>query len=81
MQTAKLRKWGGSVALPIPPSALKTMGLQANDEVSLEFSDGRLVIAPTTKYTFEHLLAEQRLLKLEPDREWLDFPALPSEEA
>ncbi len=79
MQTAKLRKWGGSVALPIPPSVLKTMGLQANDEVSLDLSDGRMVVTPTTKYTFEGLLAEHQLLKLETDCEWLEFPQLPSE--
>ena len=81
METAKLRKWGGSVALPIPPSTLRTLGLHANDEVSLEVSEGRLVIAPTRKFTFEELLAEHRLLKLETDREWLEFASLPSEES
>lgn len=79
MQTAKLRKWGGSIALPIPPSTLKTLGLEANDEVSLEVSDGRLMVAPTRKFTFEELLAEHRLLKLAQDGEWLDFADLPSE--
>ncbi len=80
MQTAKLRKWGGSIALPIPPSTLKTLGLEANDEVSLEVSDGRLMVAPTRKFTFKQLLAEHRLLKLQLDREWLEFSSLPSEE-
>ena len=80
MQTAKLRKWGGSIALPIPPSTLKTLGLKANDEVSLEVSDGRLMVAPTRKFTFKELLAEHRLLKLQHDREWLEFSNLPSEE-
>ena len=80
MQTAKLRKWGGSIALPIPPSTLKTLGLEANDEVSLEVSEGRLLVARARKFTFEGLLAEHRLLKLPQDREWLEFPSLPSEE-
>jgi antitoxin component of MazEF toxin-antitoxin module len=80
MQTAKLRKWGGSIALPIPPSTLKTLGLEANDEVSLEVSDGRLMVARARKFTFEELLAEHRLLKLAHDRKWLEFPSLPSEE-
>ena len=80
METAKLRKWGGSVALPIPPSALRALGLQANDEVSLHVADGRLVVAPTRKFTFEELLAEHRLLKLDQDRKWLEFRSLPSEE-
>jgi antitoxin component of MazEF toxin-antitoxin module len=80
MQTAKLRKWGGSIALPIPPSTLKTLGLEANDEVSLEVSGGRLMVARARKFTFEELLAEHRLLKLPHDRKWLEFPSLPSEE-
>lgn len=80
MQTAKLRKWGGSIALPIPPSTLKTLGLEANDEVSLEVSEGRLMVARARKFTFEGLLAEHRLLKLPRDREWLEFPSLASEE-
>ena len=81
MQTAKLRKWGGSIALPIPPSTLKTLGLEANDEVSLEISDGRLMVTRARKFTFEELLAEHRLLKLPRDREWFEFSSLPSEES
>lgn len=81
METAKLRKWGGSVALPIPPSALRALGLEANDEVSVDVADGRLVISPARKFTFEELLAEHRLLKLGQDRGWLEFPSLPSEES
>lgn len=80
METAKLRKWGGSVALPIPPSALRALGLGANDEVSLDVADGRMVISPTRRFSFDELLAEHRLLKLEQDRLWLEFPGLPSEE-
>ena len=81
MQTAKLRKWGGSVALPIPPSTLRTLGLRANDEVSLEVSEGRLMVAPTRKFSFEELLTEHRRLKIGTDREWLEFPSLPSEKS
>jgi len=80
METAKLRKWGGSIALPIPPSTLRTLGLEANDEVSLEVSGGRLMVSPTRKFTFEELLAEHRLLQFPHDREWLEFSSLPSEE-
>jgi len=49
--------------------------------VSLSISEGRLVIEPTHKYSFEELLAQHKALGLEPDREWLEFPALPSEQA
>lgn len=80
MQTAKLRKWGGSVALPIPPGALKSLGLEANDEVTIDVVDGRLMVAPSRHFTFEQLLAEHQMLHLEQDREWLEFPSLPSEE-
>lgn len=80
METAKLRKWGGSIALPIPPGTLRTLGLKANDEVSMEISDGRLMVASTHKFTFEELLAEHRSLQLAHDREWLEFSSLPSEE-
>ena len=50
-------------------------------EVSLSISDGRVVIEPTRKYSFEELLAEHKALGLDPDREWLEFPALPGERA
>jgi antitoxin component of MazEF toxin-antitoxin module len=80
MLTSTLRNWGGSVALPIPKKLLASLGLVAGAEVSLDISDGRLVISPARTFTFEQLLAEQKALKLDLDREWLDFPALPSEE-
>lgn len=81
MLTATLRNWGGSVALPIPRKLLAALGLQVGAEVSLDVSNGQLVIAPARAYTFEQLLAEHKALKLDVDREWLDFPALPGEVA
>lgn len=81
MLTATLRNWGGSVALPIPKKLLTALGLQAGAEVSLDISNGQLVMAPARTYTFEQLLAEHKALKLDVDHEWLDFPALPGEEA
>lgn len=81
MLTATLRNWGGSVALPIPRKLLAALGLQVGAKVSLDVSNGQLVIAPAHAYTFERLLAEHKALELDVDREWLDFPALPSEEA
>ena len=81
MLIATLRKWGGSVALPIPPAILSSLGLHSGAEVSLSISDGRLVIEPAHKYSFEELLAQHKALGLETDREWLEFPALPSERA
>jgi len=80
MDTIKLRKWGGSVALPIPPSALGALGLKANHDVSVEVADGRLVVSLTRKFTFKGLLAEHRLLKLDQDRKWLESRSLPGEE-
>ena len=81
MLTATLRKWCGSVALPIPPPILSSLGLHSGATVSLSISDGRLVIEPARKYSFEELLAQHKALGLHPDREWLEFPALPSEQA
>jgi antitoxin component of MazEF toxin-antitoxin module len=81
MLTATLRKWGGSVALPIPPAILSSLGLHSGAEVSLSISDGRLVMKPARKYSFKKLVAEHKALGIEPDREWLEFPALPSEQA
>ena len=81
MLTATLRNWGGSVALPIPKKLLATLGLEAGAEVSLDISNGQLVIARAQSYSFEQLLAEHKALKLDVGHEWLDFPALPSEEA
>lgn len=80
MLTATLRKWGGSIALPIPPAIIKALGLQSGAEVSLRVTNGRLVIEPAHKYSFDVLLSEHTALSLEADAEWLDFPDLPSEQ-
>ena len=79
MLTATLRKWGGSIALPIPPVIIKTLGLQSGAQVTLRVANGRLVIEPAQKYSFDALLAEHIALSLERDAEWLDFPDFPNE--
>ena len=78
--TATLRKWGGSIALPIPPAILNALGLQSGAEVTLRVANGRLLIEPARKYSFKSLLAEHTTLELQPDNDWRDFPELASEQ-
>jgi antitoxin ChpS len=80
MNTATLRNWGGSVALPIPRNLLAMLSLEAGKEVDMDVQDGRIIIqASKQKYTLEQLRKEHKALKLPKDSAWLDFEDLPSE--
>lgn len=80
MNTATLRNWGGSVALPIPRNLLAMLSLEAGKEVNLDVQDGKIIIqAVKPKYTLEQLRKEHKALKLPKDKAWLDFEDLPSE--
>jgi antitoxin component of MazEF toxin-antitoxin module len=80
MNTATLRNWGGSVALPIPRNLLAMLSLDAGAEVDVDVQDGKIIIAPSKpKYSFEQLMKEHKALKLPKDTAWLDFEDLPSE--
>lgn len=80
MNTATLRNWGGSVALPIPRNLLAMLSLEAGKEVDMDVQDGKIIIqAAKPKFTLELLRKEHKALKLPQDKGWLDFEDLPSE--
>lgn len=80
MNTATLRNWGGSVALPIPRNLLAMLSLQAGEAVDMDVQDGKIIIQPAKpKYSFDQLTKEHKALKLPKDTAWLDFEDLPSE--
>ena len=81
MITATLRKWGGSVALPIPKKLLSLASLAAGNEVTLDVQDGKIVIeASKPQFTLSQLMPGNKALKLPRDDEWLGFKELPSEQ-
>ncbi len=80
MNTATLRNWGGSVALPIPRNLLAMLSLEAGKEVDMDVQDGRIIIqASKPKHSLEQLMKEHKALKLPKDTQWLDFEDLSSE--
>lgn len=78
MYTAKLRTVGGSVMFAIPKPVLDGLGLQANQQVGVSISEGRMIIEPKVRprYTLAELLAQCDLDQpmTAEDREWLDAP-------
>lgn len=64
-----LRKVGGSIMLAVPPSLLRTLGLDAGKEVSLRVKNGTLLIEPRKKpsYKLADLLAEHKSSDTEQD--------------
>jgi len=80
MHTTTLRKVGGSVMLAVPPAFLEQLHLQADAQVGLAISDGRLVIepAPRPRYTLDELLVQAEasgMYPLPPEEcEWIDAP-------
>lgn len=82
MNTATLRNWGGSVALPIPRALLGLLGLDAGHDVRFKVYQGGLVVQPVKPtYTLSQLMREHKSLNLPTDTEWLDAPDLASEQA
>lgn len=55
-----VQKWGNSLALRIPQSVAREIGLSQNSAVEVSLVDGKLVIAPVVKrkITLERLLAQ-----------------------
>ena len=60
MLTSTLRAVGGSIMMAVPKSILETLGLSANEKVSLRIEGDHLVVEPRRrpKYTLEELLAQ-----------------------
>lgn len=80
MNTATLRNWGGSVALPIPRNLLAMLSLDAGKQVDIDVQNGKIIIqASKPKHSLEQLRKEHKALKLPKDTGWLDFEDLPSE--
>ena len=80
MNSATLRNWGGSVALPIPRNLLAMLNLKAGSDVDIDVQDGKIIVqAARPKYSLDQLRAEHKALKLPKDKAWLDFEDLPSE--
>jgi antitoxin ChpS len=83
MQTANLRKVGGSVMLAVPPAILDLLHLQAGATVRMAVESGCLVIEPLPRprYSLDELLAQcDASVELSSeDREWLDSKPVGSE--
>ena len=78
MHTSTLRAVGGSIALTIPLSLARGLGLHAGDKVTLDTKKGRLVVAPLARvqYSLADLLAMQGSEPLAIDREWDTMPPM-----
>ncbi|WJH39315.1 AbrB/MazE/SpoVT family DNA-binding domain-containing protein [Aliirhizobium terrae] len=56
--TTKIRKQGGAAIVTIPPAVLKTMQLEIGDQLSLEMSEGELVVKPLRSAKRRYKLSE-----------------------
>ena len=84
MHTTYLRKVGGSVMLAVPRAILEIAKLKVGGIVSVDFEDGRLVIASVAKpsYTLDELLAQcdASAALSEEDALWLNSAPVGNEE-
>lgn len=58
--TARVQKWGNSLAVRIPKSFATEVGIKEGVKVEVTLEDSRIVVtaaAPQPKYTLEELLA------------------------
>ena len=55
-----IQKWGNSLALRIPQSVAREIGLSQDSSVEVSLVDGKLVVAPVAKHklTLAKLLAQ-----------------------
>lgn len=76
MNTAKLRKVGGSIMLALPPALLNTMKVGAGANVDIEVEEGCLVIKPHTRpsYSLQELLdqCDETAGASPEDQAWVD---------
>lgn len=73
--TTKIRRQGGAAVVTIPPAVLKMMQLEIGDQLSLEMSDGELVVKPVKnvkkRYKISELLEGSELVSgLNADLAW-----------
>ena len=83
MSATKVQKWGNSMALRIPATMLRSLGLAEGQAVALSIEGGALVARPAQKrYTLAGLLAECDFSKpmTAQEREWIDADRVGLEE-
>ncbi|MBU3888074.1 antitoxin [Methylosinus sporium] len=76
MQTAKLRKVGGSIMVAVPPAMLNALELAAESTVGLSVEGGRLIIEPQPqrRYSLDELLSEEAPSVSDRDEAWMNSP-------
>ena len=52
-----IARWGNSLALRLPKSALEALGLHEGDSVTLEARDGRLIVEPAQRIDLGAMIA------------------------
>jgi antitoxin ChpS len=53
-----LRKIGGSIALVMPPSVLRALRIGAGQRLTLDITDGKIVLAPKQKFVLADMIAQ-----------------------
>ena len=83
MSATKVQKWGNSMALRIPATMLRSLGLVEGQAIALSVEGGALVARPAQKrYSLVGLLAEcdfSKQMTLQ-EREWIDVDRVGLEE-
>ena len=69
--TAKIQKWGNSLALRIPQAVAKQIRIQEGDDVTLRISAAGLTLKPAVKrLNLDDLLAQVTPANLHAEIEW-----------
>lgn len=73
--TTRIRRQGGAAVVTIPPAVLKMMQLEIGDQLSLEMSDGELLLKPLRaakkRYKLSELLEGKEVMSgLNADLAW-----------
>ena len=75
MPVTRLRRVGGSIMLPVPPTLLDQTRLQAGSEVEITLVGDVIEIkAARPRYSLAELLANSDYTRDVRDDEWLDSP-------
>ena len=80
-----IKKWGNSLATRIPKAIVDSVGLELDQEVSIESVDGKIIITPCERaieYSLEDLLdqcSSKKMKITQEDREWLNDPPVGKE--
>lgn len=68
----KIQKWGNSLALRIPKSFAREVGLDSNSPVDVLVQEGKLVVVPETgpRFSLEELLQQVTEDNLHHEIDW-----------